>query len=33
MLTVPECGAKNKSLDKRRNELNNLIKSDERDDV
>ncbi|KAG4416287.1 hypothetical protein IFR04_010568 [Cadophora malorum] len=33
MLTVPECGVKSANLDERRNELNALIKGDERKDV
>ncbi|KAH7419702.1 SGNH hydrolase-type esterase domain-containing protein [Cadophora sp. MPI-SDFR-AT-0126] len=33
LMTVPECGVKNKKLDERRNELNSLIKGDERDGV
>ena len=33
LLTVPECAAKNKGLDRRRMELNQLIWEDERDGV
>ncbi|CZT02798.1 related to esterase [Rhynchosporium graminicola] len=33
ILTVPECGVKNKGLDQRRNDLNDLIKGDEREGV
>jgi len=31
MLTVPECGVENEKLDAKRNELNALIKGDDRD--
>jgi len=33
MLTVPECGVRSANLDERRNDLNALIKGDERKDV